>query len=62
MKGTTTKTQKQVDKDTNHMRVVYGTSCLITEAGRADKLLDLAHKRRMNREKFINQPIDAWDI
>lgn len=44
------------------MRTNYGTTCLITETGRADRLLDLAHKRRMNRLKFIDQPLDAWDI
>lgn len=62
MKRTTTELTKQVDKDTSYMRANYGTTCLITETGRADRLLDLAHKRRMNRLKFIDQPLDAWDI
>lgn len=62
MKRTTTEPTKQVDKDTSYMRTNYGTTCLITETGQADRLLDLAHKRRMNRLKFIDQPLDAWDI
>ena len=59
MKNTTT---KKVDKDTNYMRKEHGTVCLITEPGRADRLLELAHKRRINRERYVHGPIDAWDI
>lgn len=56
------KTTKQVDKDPSYMREKHGTVCLITEPGRADQLLELAHKRRINQERFSYGPIDAWDI
>jgi hypothetical protein len=52
----------QVDKDTKYMHETYGTTCLISEAGRADRLLELAHKRRVNLEKYVKQPLDSWDI
>ncbi len=55
-------TIKQVDKDETFMRKEHGTVCLITEPGRADRLMALAHKRRVNRECFVHAPIDAWDI
>jgi hypothetical protein len=54
------KPNKNVDKDTGYMREAHGTACLITEVGKADRLLELAHKRRVNRERMI--PIDSWDI
>jgi len=54
------KPNKNVDKDTGYMREAHGTACLITEAGRADQLLDLAHKRRVNIQRMT--PLDAWDI
>lgn len=53
---------KQVDKNTEYMREAFGTSCLITETGKADRLLDLIHKRKVNREKFVESPLDSWDI
>jgi hypothetical protein len=53
---------KQVDKNTEYMRETFGTSCLITETGRADRLLDLIHKRKINKEKFVESPLDSWDI
>jgi hypothetical protein len=56
------KTSNQVDKDESFMRREHGTVCLITEPGRADQLLELVHKRRVNRERFVRGPIDAWDI
>lgn len=56
------KNAKQVDKDPAFMVKEHGTVCLVTEAGKADQLLDLAHKRRVNRERFVNSPIDSWDI
>jgi hypothetical protein len=40
----------------------YGTVCLVTEPGRADRLLELAHQRLVNRERYVHSPIDAWDI
>lgn len=52
----------KVDKNTGLMQENFGTTCLITEAGRADRLLELAHKRRVNQERYLKQPIDAWDI
>ena len=55
-------TIKRVDKDESFMRREHGTVCLITEPGRADRLLELAHKRRVNQERFVRGPIDAWDI
>lgn len=55
-------TTKRVDKDPIYMREQHGTVCLITEPGRADRLLELAHKRRVNQERFVRGPIDAWDI
>ena len=51
---------KQVDKNTKYMSEAHGTTCLITEPGKADRLLDLARKRRLNQERMV--PIDAWDI
>ena len=54
------KPNKNVDKDTKYMREAHGTACLITEVGKADRLLDLAHKRRVNRERLV--PLDSWDI
>lgn len=54
------KPNKNVDKDTKYMSEAHGTACLITEVGKADRLLDLAHKRRVNRERLA--PLDAWDI
>lgn len=44
------------------MRKEHGTVCLITETGRADQLLELAHKRRVNQERYVHSPLDAWDI
>ena len=44
------------------MHETYGTTCLISETGRADRLLELAHKRRINLEKYVKQPLDSWDI
>lgn len=58
----TMKPTKRVDKDESYMREVFGTVCLITETGRADRLLDLGHKRRVNKERFVDAPLDAWDI
>jgi hypothetical protein len=55
-------TIKQVDKDTGYMYREYGTVCLVTERGRADHLLELAHQRRVNQERYVREPIDAWDI
>lgn len=55
-------TIKRVDKDETFMRREHGTVCLITEPGKTDRLLELAHKRRVNREKFVRGPVDAWDI
>lgn len=55
-------TNKKVDKDVSHMRNEHGTVCLITETGKADRLLELAHKRRINQERYARTPIDAWDI
>lgn len=40
----------------------YGTVCLVTETGRTDQLLELAHRRRVNKERYVHGPIDAWDI
>lgn len=59
MKKAMNKTIKQVDKDTNYMYQQYGTVCLVTDSGKADRLLKLASKRRINKE---SGPIDAWDI
>ncbi len=53
---------KQVDKDKSYMEEQHGTVCLVTETGRTDRLLKLSEKRRANRERFVNGPIDAWDI
>lgn len=53
---------KTVDKDERYMRENFGTVCLITEAGRADKLLELGHKRKVNKQRLVKQPLDAWDI
>jgi tRNA1(Val) A37 N6-methylase TrmN6 len=53
---------KQVDKDTRYMLREHGTVCLITEPGRADRLLELAHKRRVNQACYLHSPIDSWDI
>lgn len=53
---------KKVDKDESYMRSEFGTVCLITETGRADRLLKLGYKRRLNKERLIDLPIDAWDI
>jgi hypothetical protein len=55
-------TIKQVDKDESFMRREHGTTCLVTEPGRADRLLALAHKRRVNRDRYVHSPLDAWDI
>lgn len=52
----------QVDKDTEYMHRTHGTVCLISETGKADRLLDLAHKRRVNKDRYVKQPLDAWDI
>lgn len=56
------KNNNKVDKDTSYMRNEHGTVCLITETGRADQLLELAHRRRVNRERYVRGPIDAWEI
>lgn len=58
----TMKTIKQVDKDTEHMYREHGTVCLVTEPGRTDRLLDLAHQRRVKQERYVRSPLDAWDI
>ena len=55
-------TLKQVDKDVNYMKETFGTTCLITETGRADKILEMSKRREINRKKFANSPVDAWDI
>lgn len=54
------KPTKKVDRDAEYMREMHGTACLITDTGKADRLLDLAHKRRVNRERMT--PLDSWDI
>lgn len=55
-------TIKRVDKDPGYMREQHGTVCLITEPGQADRLMALAHRRRVNQERFVRGPLDAWDI
>lgn len=52
----------KVDKNVKIMRESYGTTCLISEAGRADKLLDQAHKARIAKLILAKQPTDSWDI
>lgn len=61
-KKPTMKPIKQVDKSVKYMKEVYGTTCLITEAGVADKLLELGHKRRINKERLVDRPMDSWEI
>lgn len=56
------KNSKQVDKDKTYMRETHGTTCLITEAGEADRILDLARRRSLVKRKFIEPPTDSWDI
>lgn len=53
---------KQVDKDKGYMRETFGTVCLITETGEADRILDLAKKRSISKRRFPELPMDAWDI
>ena len=57
-----TPTPKQVDKDKNYMRETFGTTCLISEVGEADRILDLAHKQVIVKKRFPEPPMDAWDI
>lgn len=52
----------KVDKNINLMKESNGTVCLITEAGRADRLLSLARKRHIKEAVLAKQPKDAWDI
>jgi hypothetical protein len=52
----------KVDKNVKIMKESFGTTCLITEAGRADKLLAQAHKARIAKIVMDRQPVDAWDI
>ena len=53
---------KQVDKDKNYMKETFGTTCLITEVGEADRIFDLLKKRSTRKKRFPEPPIDAWDI
>jgi hypothetical protein len=52
----------KTDINKEEMKSHHGTVCLITQAGQADRLLDLAYKREVNKNRLIKQPIDAWDI
>lgn len=56
------KNTKQVDKDKDYMKETFGTTCLITEVGEADRILDLAKKRSISKRRFPEPPMDAWDI
>ena len=49
----------KTDINKEQMKKEHGTVCLITQAGQADKLLDLAHRRFL---RLAKQPTDAWDI
>lgn len=53
---------KQVDKDRDYMRETFGTVCLITETGESDRILNLVKKRTINKRRFFEPPMDAWDI
>jgi hypothetical protein len=44
------------------MRSDHGTVCLISQAGVADKLLELSRKKIIREKVFINQPRDDWEI
>lgn len=44
------------------MRETFGTVCLITETGESDRILDLVKKRTINKRRFFEPPMDAWDI
>jgi hypothetical protein len=52
----------KTDLNRKEMKSEHGTVCLITQAGRADELLDLAHRRIVNETRLVKQPLDAWDI
>lgn len=53
---------KQVDKDKDYMKETFGTTCLITEVGEADRIFDLLKKRSTRKKRFPEPPMDAWDI
>lgn len=44
------------------MKETFGTTCLITETGETDQILNLFSKRQINKQRFVESPIDAWDI
>ena len=48
----------KTDKNEKIMKLSHGTTCLITQAGKADRLLDLSRIRKINKK----QPVDSWDI
>jgi hypothetical protein len=52
----------KTDTDKKIMKSENGTTCLITQAGEADRLMELARKREINRKKFLGQPMDSWEI
>lgn len=51
-----------VDKDPKHMQNQYGTVCLITEPGRADRLMEVSRKRKLAEKVLLKGPVDSWDI
>lgn len=51
-----------VDKDLKHMQNQYGTVCLITEPGRADRLMEISRKRKLAEKVLLKGPVDSWDI
>lgn len=50
--------KKQTDKNTEYMETAHGTTCLVSEAGRADRLLEV-HRSRVERAKRL---IDSIEI
>lgn len=50
--------KKQTDKNTEYMSKAHGTTCLVSEAGQADRLLEI-HRSKVERAKRL---IDSVEI
>lgn len=52
----------KTDLDKKIMKEEHGTVCLITQAGEADRLMELARVREINKRIYLKQPLDSWEI
>lgn len=46
--------KKQTDKNIEYMSKAHGTTCLVSEAGRADRLLEIHRSKAESAKRLIN--------